>query len=108
MHENGIDQYRETVQLSRAFGIRSSPHTFDGPLSRLYALFVQACLSPWSKMDKDEVEPVEWDVMENPFTSLLSIQPKNGFVNIPDGIGIGAVLDVEKMKNFQWDKMVYY
>jgi D-galactarolactone cycloisomerase len=108
MHENGVDEYRETIHLSRAFGIRSSPHAFDGPVSRLYAILAQACLPPWSKMNQDEIEPVEWDMMENPFTSLLSIQPINGEVKIPDGIGIGAVLDVDKMKKFQWDGSVYH
>ncbi|MFC0272547.1 mandelate racemase/muconate lactonizing enzyme family protein [Metabacillus herbersteinensis] len=108
MHENGLDGYRETIHLSRAFGLRSSPHTFDGPLSRLYALFVQACLPPWSKMDNDKIEPVEWDVMENPFTSLFSVQPTNGSVTIPEGIGIGALLDMDKVKKYRWDRSVYH
>lgn len=108
MHENGLDGYRETMHLSRAYGLRSSPHTFDGPLSRLYALFVQACLPPWSKMDHDNIEPVEWDVMENPFTSLLSIQPSNSSVTLPDGIGIGALLDFDKVEKYRWDGTVYH
>jgi D-galactarolactone cycloisomerase len=108
MHEDGIDGYRETIHLSRAFGIQSSPHTFDGPLSRLYALLVQACLPPWSKMDNDNIEPVEWDVMDNPFTSLLSVKPTNGTVTIPDGIGIGALLDMDKLDYYRWDGTVYH
>jgi D-galactarolactone cycloisomerase len=108
MHVSDIDEYRKTIDLSRAFGIRCSPHTFDGPISRLYALFAQACLSPWSKMDQDEIEPVEWDMMDSPFTSLLSIKPINGTVKIPAGSGIGVEVDEERMKKFQWDKRVYH
>jgi D-galactarolactone cycloisomerase len=108
MHEDGIDGYRETIHLSRAFGIQCSPHTFDGPLSRLYALLVQACLPPWSKMDNDNIEPVEWDVMDNPFTSLLSVKPTNGTVTIADGIGIGALLDMDKLDYYRWDGTVYH
>ncbi|MBD1379980.1 mandelate racemase/muconate lactonizing enzyme family protein [Metabacillus arenae] len=108
MHVNGINEYRETVQLSRSFGVRSSPHSFDGPISRLYSLFVQACLPPWSKMDHEQIEPVEWDVMENPFTSLLSVQPTNGIVKIPDEIGIGAEIDMDKLKKYQWDGTIYH
>lgn len=108
MHESGIDEFRQTTQLSRTFGIRCSPHTFDGPISRLYALFVQACLPPWSKMNQEAIEPVEWDVMENPFTSLLSIQPINGSVKLPTGIGIGTELDMERLRQLKWDGSVYH
>lgn len=108
MHENGIDEYRETMLLSRAFGLRCSPHTFDGPLSRLYALFVQACLPPWSKMTNDEIEPVEWDVMENQLISLLSIHPTNGKVELPNGIGIGTEINTEIVETYRWDGSVYW
>jgi D-galactarolactone cycloisomerase len=108
MHENGLDGYRETIHLSRTFGLRISPHTFDGPLSRLYAIFGQACLPPWSKMKHDKIEPVEWDAMENPFTSLLSVQPINGSVTIPGGIGIGAEMNIEGLEYYRWDGTLYY
>ncbi|MED4731249.1 mandelate racemase/muconate lactonizing enzyme family protein [Aneurinibacillus migulanus] len=108
MHATGVDGYRETLQLSRIFGIKSSPHTFDGTLSRLYALFAQACLPPWSKMNDDAIEPVEWDVMENPFTSILSLKPLNGCVPIPTGTGIGVEWDMEKMDKYRWDGTSYY
>ncbi|KKI92653.1 isomerase [Bacillus sp. SA1-12] len=108
MHENGVHEYLETLHLSRSFGLRSSPHTFDGPLSRLYALFAQACLPPWSKMEKDDIEPIEWDVMDNPFTSLVSIQPNNGCLMVPDGIGIGTEIDIELMEKYRWDGRIYH
>lgn len=102
-HEEGLDEYRHTLLLSRHFGIRTSPHTFDGALSRLYALFAQACLPPWSKMEQQNIEPVEWDVMDNPFTAITPVQLSSGMVTIPTGIGIGMELDEDILKFYLWD-----
>jgi D-galactarolactone cycloisomerase len=107
MHEEGVDDYRNTLQLARMHGIRVSPHTYDGALTRLYTLLAQACLPPWSKMKEDEIEPVEWDVMENPFTSLIHLVPQKGRVTIPNGIGIGVELDKEIIKKYRWDGLSY-
>ncbi|MBP1931139.1 mandelate racemase/muconate lactonizing enzyme family protein [Ammoniphilus resinae] len=106
-HEDGIDGFRHTLQLSRDFGLRTSPHTFDGALSRLYTLFSHACLPPWSKMDGEDIEPVEWDVMDNPFTHLVPLTPVKGHVAIPRGVGIGVELDEEIMKKYLWDGSLY-
>ncbi|KGE18704.1 mandelate racemase/muconate lactonizing enzyme family protein [Paenibacillus wynnii] len=106
-HEAGIDDYRHTLFISRLFGLRTSPHTFDGGLSRLYALFAQACLPPWSKMENKEIEPVEWDVMDNPLTSITPIEAVGGKVKLPIGVGIGMELDEEILKRYRWDGSVY-
>lgn len=100
-HSGGIGFYQDTIKMARHFGFRVSPHTYDGFLTRLYTLFCQACLSPWSKMAEESLEPVEWDVMENPFSTLISVQPKNGEVMIPEGIGTGVEWDREKLESFR-------
>lgn len=107
MHEGGIDGFRETVQLARHFGVRSSAHAFDGGLSRLYAVFAHACLPPWSKMAGEEIEPVEWDVMENPLTMITSIRPEEGKIIVPTGIGIGTQIDLERINHYLWDGSTY-
>ncbi|MGZ9584301.1 mandelate racemase/muconate lactonizing enzyme family protein [Paenibacillus marinisediminis] len=107
LHVTGIDSYRELLSLARSFGVRITPHAYDGALSRLYALFAQACLEPWSKMESDSIEPVEWDAMDNPFTGLLPIRPSNGEITIPDGSGIGLELDQELISFYQWDGSSY-
>ncbi|WP_027416980.1 mandelate racemase/muconate lactonizing enzyme family protein [Aneurinibacillus terranovensis] len=107
MHQDGIDGYRESLQLARQFGLRVSPHAFDGGLTRLYALFAQACLVPWSKMEGEPIEPVEWDVMENPFTNIISIRPSNGQVKVPSGVGLGVDIDLDMMEAFRWNGMTY-
>ncbi|MFD2371090.1 mandelate racemase/muconate lactonizing enzyme family protein [Brevibacillus sp. GCM10020057] len=106
-HTHGIDSYRTHLQMARQFGYRISPHSFDGGLSRLYTLFAQACLPAWSKMDADPIEPVEWDVMENPFSQLFPLQPVNGAVTIPEGAGIGIEPDWELIHAMRWDGSVY-
>jgi len=106
-HMNGIDDYREALRFARSFGVRITPHTYDGALSRLYALFAQACLEPWSKMGTDSVEPLEWDVMDNPFSKLLPLQPSGGEVAIPGGRGIGLGIDLDMLAFYKWEGNSY-
>jgi D-galactarolactone cycloisomerase len=106
-HEDGIDGYRYSLQMSRIWGLRASSHAFDGALSRLYAIFAQACLPPWSKMDQQDIEPVEWDAMENPFTSITQIEPSAGAVTIPPGPGIGVEVDMQILEKYRWDGSLY-
>ncbi|GKS12412.1 putative isomerase YitF [Paenibacillus chitinolyticus] len=107
LHITGIDEYKETLSLARKFGIRATPHAYDGALTRLYALFAQACLEPWSKMETEMIEPVEWDAMDNPFDRLISVQPSNGEIAIPCGIGIGIEIDLDMLAFYQWDGSSY-
>lgn len=107
MHVNGIDEFRDCLKLARYFGVRASAHAYDGSLSRLYALFAQACLPPWSKMENDQIEPIEWDVMKNPFTDLVSLQPSKGAVHIPKGKGIGTEINMEIVNRYKWDGSAY-
>ncbi|MGM0711234.1 mandelate racemase/muconate lactonizing enzyme family protein [Brevibacillus parabrevis] len=107
LHTEGIESYRIMLQAARQFGYRVSPHTFDGDLARLYTLFAQACLPAWSKMDSEPIEPIEWDVMENPFTALFPLYPVNGEVTIPDGPGIGLAPNWEIINAMRWDGSVY-
>lgn len=107
-HLGGIDTYLYTVQTARSLGWRLSPHTYDGMLSRYYALMAQTVLPPWSKMAGEDCEPVEWDVMENPFTALLPIRPQQGKVTLPEGVGLGVELDMELIQSLQWDGSRYW
>lgn len=109
MHEGGMAGFRDTLQLARHFGIRVSPHAFDGGLSRLYAMFAQACLAPWSKMDPKTIEPLEWDFMDNPLTQIVtSIKPQAGKLVVPTGIGIGVEIDQERINHYLWDYSTYH
>jgi L-alanine-DL-glutamate epimerase-like enolase superfamily enzyme len=107
LHIAGIDSYRETLNFARSFGIRVTPHTYDGTLSRLYAIFAHANLESWSNIGTDSIEPLEWDVMDNPFTKIVPIHPLNGDVAIPYGIGIGIEIDLEMLAFYYWDGSNY-
>jgi L-alanine-DL-glutamate epimerase-like enolase superfamily enzyme len=107
IHITGIDGFRETLKLARSFGIRVTPHTYDGALSRLYAIFAQACLEPWSKMGDDSIEPIEWDVMDNPFAKIIPIHPLQGEITIPGGHGIGLEIDLDLLQFYQWNGSNY-
>lgn len=103
MHCDGTDDFQNALQLARHFGRRVSPHSYDGALSRLYAVFAQACLAPWSKMSGEDIEPVEWDVMENPFSRLVHFKLENGHVQVPDQIEV----DAEIVEAHLWDGTNY-
>jgi len=107
MHSEGIDEYRTQLILARQFGLRVSPHTYDGSLTRLYSLFAQACLPAWSKMEGDKLEPVEWDAMENPFTHLFPVRHVQGEAVIPEGPGIGMEPDWAIIRAYRWDGSLY-
>ncbi|MEW9106526.1 mandelate racemase/muconate lactonizing enzyme family protein [Paenibacillus sp.] len=109
LHLGGIDSYRDVLKLARPAAIRVSPHTFDGALARWYAILAHACLPPWSKMNTDEaIEPIEWDVMDNPFTELVPIRVHQGVVDIPDGTGIGLAIDEDMLSHYRWDGSRYW
>jgi D-galactarolactone cycloisomerase len=107
MHTEGIESYRMLLQTARQFGLRVSPHAFDGGLSRLYTLFAQACLPAWSKMDAERIEPVEWDVMDNPFSDLFPVTPVKGEVAVPTGVGIGVEPNWAIINAMRWDGSAY-
>ncbi|QQE75919.1 mandelate racemase/muconate lactonizing enzyme family protein [Brevibacillus composti] len=107
MHAEGIDRYRANIDLARSFGHRVSPHVYDGSLARLYAICAQACLPAWSKMKGEAVEPVEWDVMENPFTYLFPLDHQKGRVRVPTGAGIGVEPDWNIIRTLRWDGSAY-
>lgn len=107
MHMGGIEEFKLAGTLARTCGLRVSPHAYDGVLSRLYAAYVLACLPPWSKMKQQDIEPIEWDFMENPFTHLASIKPSNGEISIPTGPGLGVELDLELIEKYRWDGETY-
>ncbi|MGD8190055.1 mandelate racemase/muconate lactonizing enzyme family protein [Brevibacillus ginsengisoli] len=109
MHEGGIDDFRDTLKLARYFGIRCSPHAFDGGLSRLYAIFALACMNQWTKMNQDPIESLEWDVMDNPLSYIVtSIKPQQGKIIVPNGIGIGVEIDQERINHYLWDYRPYH
>lgn len=107
LHHDGVEAFRSTLDTSRHFGVRCSPHTFDGGLARLYALMAVALQPAWSKMPGEEIEPIEWDVMENPLTQLFAVSVRNGFAAIPDGIGIGITPDMAIIRAYAWDGSSY-
>ncbi|SEG58492.1 D-galactarolactone cycloisomerase [Paenibacillus sp. UNC499MF] len=58
-------------------------------------------------METEMIEPVEWDVMDNPFNHLISVQPSNGEIAIPSGVGIGIEIDLDMLAFYQWDGSSY-
>lgn len=103
MHQAGIDAFRQSLHTARLFGFRVSPHCYDGSIARMYALFAQACLPSWSKMNPEQIEPVEWDFMDNPLGAIMPLAVRNGAVAVPQGAGTGLEPDLELIRAYLWD-----
>lgn len=106
-HISSVFDYLHCLRLGRSFGVRTSSHSFDGAISRLYTIFAHACLPPWSKMKNENLEPIEWDMMDNPFSQLVSIKINEGNAVVPNGIGLGCEIDIDILKKFRWDGTSY-
>mgnify|MGYP002622033908 CR=1 FL=1 len=106
-HHAGLDAYRESLNVARLFGFRVSPHCYDGGIARMYAIFAQACLPPWSKIKPEQIEPVEWDFMDNPLAGIMPLSVTNGTVTLPSGPGTGAEPDLELIRAYLWDGSCY-
>lgn len=39
-------------------------------------------------MDGEDIEPLEWDAMENPFAQIVPVSIKDGCIQVPDKIEI--------------------
>ncbi|MDI5789710.1 hypothetical protein PO124_18720 [Bacillus licheniformis] len=35
-------------------------------------------------MDGEDIEPLEWDAMENPFAQIVPVSIKDGCIQVPD------------------------
>jgi D-galactarolactone cycloisomerase len=106
-HLGSIEAYRNTLQLARVFGMAVSPHCFDGPLSRIFAVMAQACLPPCGKADFGPIEPVEWDAMDNPLNDIFVLQRRGGMCQVPEKPGIGVEPDMDRIRFYSWDGAVY-
>lgn len=54
-------------------------------------------------MDGEDIEPLEWDAMENPFAQIVPVSIKDGCIQVPDKIEI----DTELVEAYVWDSSSY-
>jgi D-galactarolactone cycloisomerase len=106
LHIGGITQLHFLYQFADHMKIRCSPHTFDSGLARIATLHAASVAKPYSKANMDwDIDPIEWDIMENPFTNFFDppIAIENGMVTIPQGPGLGVIVDLSSVERYMWD-----
>ena len=106
LHIGGILEMNSLISIAQARGIRASPHTFDGAIARWAAIHLFAGMQPSGKGCNDEVfEPIEWDIMPNPFTSDIvetSHQIIDGMILLSDQPGLGLSVNRDALRQWRW------
>ncbi|UOF92680.1 mandelate racemase/muconate lactonizing enzyme family protein [Fodinisporobacter ferrooxydans] len=107
LHIGGISELHLLYQYAARFSIRCSPHTFDSGLARLATLHVASTAKSYTKANIPwDIDPIEWDEMENPFTNLFehTMKVEQGYVALPQAPGLGVSIRKEALREYIWDK----
>jgi D-galactarolactone cycloisomerase len=106
LHVGGLTELHFLYQYARYMKCRCSPHTFDSGLARVATLHVASVAQPYTKARLNwDIDPIEWDVMENPFTQLFDapLPIREGFVHIPEQPGLGIHIDIPSLERYIWN-----
>lgn len=100
----GITETMKIAQIAEVFGISVIPHVWGSAVGLNAALHVMAALPPSPHTWKPAPMWMEYEQTENPFRDHLvneTIQHKNGFVNIPEGPGLGFTINEEIVSRYR-------
>ena len=102
MVTGGLTEMRRIADMASAFGVLVYPHVWASPIMIAATLQLAATIPPCPPARQPQPfmqEPVmEFDRTPSPIREALSPQPftqKDGFVAVPDGPGLGVVIDEE-------------
>lgn len=91
----GITEMVRICYLAAATNKSVIPHLYGGPVALAATLQLASCLR--------QVKYVEFDVRENPLREELLVhclQPENGHLKVPEGLGLGVEVDHEALERF--------
>lgn len=93
----GISEMLRIIAHAEARGVQVVPHCWSTDILVAATLQVLAIQreAPW----------LEYNATDNPLrTGLLAepIRPRDGFVRVPDGPGLGITLDPETLERYRW------
>ncbi len=100
----GFWQGRKIAELAQAKHLRLSPHVWGGAIGLAAALHYISALSAYPHSDNIP-KPVllEYDLGENPLRSDVlktPITPRDGFIEVPDGPGLGIEVDLDAVARY--------
>lgn len=100
----GFWQGRKIAELAHASHVRLSPHVWGGAVGLAAALHYIAALPAYPHSDNIP-RPVllEYDLGRNPIRGELlaePLEPRDGFIAVPDGPGLGIEIDFEAVERY--------
>jgi galactonate dehydratase len=93
LHCGGITELRKIANLAETFGVEIAPHQCYGPIAHVASL---AAMSVCRNFLIHEWEAEDDELFCDPTKGTYPIQ-KNGRISLPQGVGLGIDLDVERL-----------
>ncbi|MCL4140112.1 UNVERIFIED_CONTAM: hypothetical protein GTU68_044458 [Idotea baltica] len=99
----GITAIRDITSMAQAYGVQVNPHVWGAAVAQAASLQIIATL-PVTNHSLFPTEPIlEYDRSSHPFRQKLIDTPwdmNNGFVNIPNGPGLGISVNMDVVNEF--------
>lgn len=100
----GITETKKIGHMAETFGIGVVPHVWGSAVGLFAALHSMASLPPAPHSWRPAAMWMEYEQTENPFRDQLVTQPishKNGYVDVPEGPGLGFTINEEIIKRYR-------
>ena len=100
----GITETRKIGHMAEIFGISVIPHVWGSAVGLFAALQVMASLPPSPHCWRPSGMWMEYERTENPFRDYLVNEPilhKQGFVNVPEGPGLGFTINEKIIERYR-------
>lgn len=97
----GITGLERTVTVAQSFGVDYSPTGWGTGLLIAASLQLRAVARPLRPTLFPDLEWVECDVTDNPLREGIlksPVRPRDGFLDVPSGPGLGVEVDVEAVR----------
>jgi D-galactarolactone cycloisomerase len=99
----GISECKKIADMANAFGVRVNPHVWGTGIALAASLQLIATL-PHNPPGLHPIEPLlEFDQSEHPIRMAVLTKPivqQDGWVEIPDGAGLGVAVDHDALTRF--------
>ena len=104
---SGITEFKNIAMMANTFGIKVNPHLWGPPIMTSATLSLASIIPPVSnskRLQPYEQEPVvEFDLTPHPIRTelcTLVFKQKDGFVDVPEGPGLGVEVNEKALKKF--------
>lgn len=102
----GLSECKKIADMAAAFGVRYVPHCWGTAIARAAALQLLAVL-PHNPPGLCATEPLlEFDMSEHPVRDAIVVEPivqRQGWVEVPAGLGLGVEVDRRALARFRLD-----